>query len=82
MAKEISRVKRESEMYQKMLCGAMGGSTDEEQKKNMSNIIRNITLRVVIEKCGQSVGKVCPKCGIHVERWWQKCGIQWYKGGV
>ena len=55
MAKEISRVKRESEMYQKMLCGAMGGSTDEEQKKNMSNIIRNITRSVVIEKCVISV---------------------------
>ena len=46
---------KETEMYQKMLCGAMGGSTDEEQNNNLSKIIRNITRSVVIEKCGISV---------------------------
>ena len=57
---------KENEMYQKMLCGAMGGSTDEEQNNNLSKIIRNITRSVVIEKCGISGGR-------SVAEVWHKC---------
>jgi hypothetical protein len=33
-----------------MIFTAMGGSTDEEQSKNLDKIIRNITKEVVIDK--------------------------------
>jgi hypothetical protein len=38
-----------------MLSGAMGGSTDEEQLRNMEKIKRNITKEVVIDKRGACV---------------------------
>jgi hypothetical protein len=41
---------KENDKYLEMLCGAMGGSTDEEQTKNLEKIIRNITKEVVIDK--------------------------------
>jgi hypothetical protein len=33
-----------------MICEAMGGSTDEEQSKNIDKIIRTIAKEVVIDK--------------------------------
>ena len=42
---------KDNDKYLEMLCGAMGGSTDEEQMKNLEKIKRNITKEVVIEKC-------------------------------
>lgn len=33
-----------------MLSGAMGGSTDDEQSKNLDKIIRNIAKEVIIDK--------------------------------
>jgi hypothetical protein len=46
---------KDNDKYLEMLSGVMGGSTDEEQKKNMEKIKRNITKEVVIEKCGIAV---------------------------
>jgi len=36
-----------------MICNTMGGSTDEEQHKNMEKIIRKISKEVVIDKSGE-----------------------------
>jgi hypothetical protein len=43
---------KESDRYMEMICNTMGGSTDEEQHKNMEKIIRNISREVVIDKSG------------------------------
>ena len=39
-----------NDKYQEMLFTAMGGSTNEEQSKNMDKIIRNIAKEVIIDK--------------------------------
>ena len=41
---------KQNDRYQEMLFTAMGGSTDEEQSKNLDKIIRNITKEVIIDK--------------------------------
>jgi len=41
---------KQNDKYQEMICEAMGGSTDEEQSKNIDKIIRTITKEVVIDK--------------------------------
>jgi hypothetical protein len=41
---------KQNDRYQEMIFTAMGGSTDEEQSKNLDKIIRNITKEVVIDK--------------------------------
>jgi hypothetical protein len=41
---------KESDRYMEMICNTMGGSTDEEQAKNMEIIIRKISKEVVIDK--------------------------------
>ena len=46
---------KDNDKYLEMLSGAMGGSTDEEQTKNMDKIIRKITREVVIGRSGIGV---------------------------
>ena len=46
---------KDNDKYLEMLSGAMGGSTDEEQLRNMEKIKRNITKEVVIDKRGACV---------------------------
>jgi len=41
---------KQNDKYQEMLFTAMGGSTDDEQSKNLDKIIRNITKEVIINK--------------------------------
>ena len=41
---------KQNDKYQEMIFTAMGGSTDEEQSKNLDKIIRNITKEVIIDK--------------------------------
>jgi hypothetical protein len=41
---------KQNDYYQEMIFTAMGGSTDDEQSKNLDKIIRNITKEVVIDK--------------------------------
>ena len=41
---------KQNDRYQEMLVDVMGGSTDEEQTKNLEKIIRNITKEVIIDK--------------------------------
>ena len=41
---------KQNDTYQEMICEAMGGSTDEEQSKNIDKIIRTIAKEVVIDK--------------------------------
>ena len=41
---------KQNDRYQEMLFDVMGGSTDEEQSKNLEKIIRNITKEVIIDK--------------------------------
>jgi hypothetical protein len=41
---------KQNDKYLEMLSGAMGGSTDDEQSKNLDKIIRNITREVIIDK--------------------------------
>jgi len=41
---------KQNDKYQEMLFTAMGGSTNEEQSKNMDKIIRNIAKEVIIDK--------------------------------
>jgi hypothetical protein len=41
---------KQNDKYLEMICNAMGGSTDEEQSKNLNKIIRNITKEVIIDK--------------------------------
>ena len=41
---------KQNDKYLEMLSGAMGGSTDDEQSKNLEKIIRNITKEVIIDK--------------------------------
>ena len=41
---------KQNDRYQEMIFTAMGGSTDEEQSKNLEKIIRNITKEVIIDK--------------------------------
>jgi hypothetical protein len=41
---------KQNDQYQEMIFTAMGGSTDDEQCKNLDKIIRNITKEVVIDK--------------------------------
>jgi transketolase len=39
-----------NDRYLEMICNTMGGSTDEEQTRNLEKIIRNITKVTVIDK--------------------------------
>ena len=41
---------KQNDKYLEMLSGVMGGSTDDEQSKNLDKIIRNITKEVIIDK--------------------------------
>jgi hypothetical protein len=41
---------RANDKYMKMLCEAMSGNTEEEQQKNYTKVIKNITKEVVIDK--------------------------------
>jgi hypothetical protein len=41
---------KQNDKYQEMIFTAMGGSTDEEQSKNLDKIIRNIAKEVTIDK--------------------------------
>ena len=41
---------KHNDKYLEMLSGAMGGSTDDEQSKNLDKIIRNIAKEVIIDK--------------------------------
>lgn len=41
---------KENDKYLKLLCNVMNGSTIEEQQKNMTKIIKNISKHVVIDK--------------------------------
>ena len=41
---------KHNDKYQEMIFTAMGGSTDDEQSKNLDKIIRNITKEVIIDK--------------------------------
>jgi hypothetical protein len=41
---------KQNDKYQEMLFTAMGGSTDDEQSKNLDKIIRNIAKEVIIDK--------------------------------
>jgi hypothetical protein len=41
---------KQNDKYLEMICNTMGGSTDEEQTKNLNKIIKNITKEVIIDK--------------------------------
>jgi len=41
---------KQNDKYLEMICNTMGGSTDEEQNKNLNKIIKNITKEVIIDK--------------------------------
>jgi hypothetical protein len=43
---------RKNDLYLKIVCNSMNGSTDEESKHNISRIISNVAKEVVIDKYG------------------------------